>query len=258
MPGAEACDAEIFGAFKALVTAVETDRSNPIKLLLDCRTTVRALCTGQAKTSQAKIDMFLDLAQTCRDLEVKWIPSHSKIYGNVTADKLAKSALTQLPAESITNFDPSRPRGETKYSIAALTRYVRDQTKIEIKLWWRNHKPRRYRELELEMDHKQPPELTLPRWAYHRLVAARIGHGDFSDYHERFKHVNIDDRCVCGRERRPWHFAECRLAQRKWRDSEKSPVPSAKEMFREKGWLKFFHYINEAECYKTVFETENE
>lgn len=85
------------------------------------------------------------------------------------------------------------------------------------------------------MDHKQPPELTLPRWAYHRLVAARTGHGDFSDYHERFKHLNNNDKCVCGRERRPWHFAECRLAQRKWSYSEQTPVASAKEMLGEIG-----------------------
>lgn len=59
----------------------------------------------------------------------------------------------------------------------ALIRYFRYQMEVDIKLWWRDHKSCCYGESELKMGRKQPPELTLPREAYHRLVAARIGYG---------------------------------------------------------------------------------
>ena len=104
-------------------------------------------------------------------------------------------------------------------------------------------------ELDLKMTRKRPPELALPRWAYHRLIATRTGHGDFAKYHERFKHENIDGKCKCGRERRPRHFVECRPALQRWRRAKQEPPPRASEMLAENGWKKFLEFVSITRCY---------
>ena len=69
---------------------------------------------------------------------------------------------------------------------------------------------------QLPFPKPQPPrELTLPRRHLARLLAARSGHGDFSKYHERFKHEDAELRCRCGARKAPTHFLFCRYARRK-------------------------------------------
>ena len=60
------------------------------------------------------------------------------------------------------------------------------------------------------MRRRKPPELSLPRQLLHKLLAARIGHGDFAAYHRRLKHGDANLECVCGRETTPTHFISCR------------------------------------------------
>lgn len=60
------------------------------------------------------------------------------------------------------------------------------------------------------MRRRKPPELELPRWLLHRLIAARTGHGDFASYHRRFRHEDAILECVCGQETSPTHFVRCR------------------------------------------------
>jgi hypothetical protein len=52
-------------------------------------------------------------------------------------------------------------------------------------------------------------ELQPPRPILHHLLAARSGHGDFADYHERFAHEGADLECSCGRRKAPEHFLIC-------------------------------------------------
>lgn len=57
-----------------------------------------------------------------------------------------------------------------------------------------------------------PPELHLPRTILHRLLAERSGHGDFTEYHERFGH-DARPQCKCGKPRTQGHFVKCRMVR---------------------------------------------
>src|SRR5699024_1479810 len=75
--------------------------------------------------------------------------------------------------------------------------------------FWAEKAPKRYKDLGISIV-KWPPELQLPRAALGRLLAARSGHGDFAEYHERFKHDEALLTCSCGRRKEPAHFYFCR------------------------------------------------
>ena len=59
MLGAEAYDAELFGAQKALEAALLVAGSNSIKVLIDSLQAVQALRSGRSKTSQEIMDIFV-------------------------------------------------------------------------------------------------------------------------------------------------------------------------------------------------------
>lgn len=69
--------------------------------------------------------------------------------------------------------------------------------------------PARYRDLDLQMRRKEPPELALPRHLLQKLIAAQLVHGDFAVYHSRFKHIGANLECVCGHEISPTLFVRC-------------------------------------------------
>lgn len=54
-----------------------------------------------------------------------------------------------------------------------------------------------------------PKELTLPRSIIAHIYAARTGHGDFAEYHERFHHENALTTCSCGALKSPTHILHC-------------------------------------------------
>ena len=64
----------------------------------------------------------------------------------------------------------------------ALNQYVRGHCEESVEAWWRKNRPSRYKDLDLLMKLKRPPELALPRWAYRHLMAARTSHGSLSKY----------------------------------------------------------------------------
>ena len=129
---------------------------------------------------------------------------------------------------------------------------MKERCEKAVESWWLEIRPSRYAYLELMMKRSRPPELRLPRWVYHRLIAARTGHGNFKGYHQRFGHEDIDCSCVCGRERRPWHFAECRLALQNWRNVKRVRPPGGREMLAENGWEEFYQYVTVSGCYSEV------
>ena len=180
-------------------------------------------------------------------VEKRWIPGHVGIKGNEEADELAKSAL-----RSLNNWSPTTAllSGESQnLTFGALRRLVKIRGQEIMEEWWPKFRPERYKDLDLFMRCKQPPELALPRWAYHRLIAARTGHGDYAYYHRRFNHEHEDLKCFCGREKRPWHFSECQPAMQRWRSYEKMDPPGAREMTGEKGWQKSFQFLTSSRCY---------
>lgn len=256
MSGAEIYDAEIFGALKAIEAAMEKAGNAPTKLLLDNKLVVDALLKGQSYSSQSLVEKFMEKIKNHQNIEIRWIPSHSKILGNEIADRLAKAALRDHPAELSTE-DVFLKRSGTKFTFAALNRFIIEHVNEKSEAWWQKNRPKRHEELDLKMKQKSPPELCLLRWAYHRLIASKTGHGDFSGYHERFKHLNADKKCMCGREKRPWHFSECRIALKRWRDIKQEPPPTGRAMLAEGGWKEFYQYLTVTRCYSgTTTERE--
>ena len=172
-------------------------------ILLDNQAAVRALDQGRSNSSQAAVDKFSSLRHN-RLVEIHWIPGHVGIQGNEEADKLAKLAVRDLRDKSLTSASPNRD--EQSLTFAALGRLVKMRSQELVEEWWQKYRPKQYKDLDLYMRCKRPPELALPRWAYHRLIAARTGHGDYADYHRRFNPEHEDLMCICGREKRLWHF----------------------------------------------------
>ena len=86
-------------------------------------------------------------------------------------------------------------------TVARLCRIVREKAAAAFKSWWEKEAPARYKELGIRLASGCPPELELARATLHRLLAARSGHGDFADYHERFEHGTPCSSAPAARER---------------------------------------------------------
>lgn len=199
--GDEVYDAEIYGTTTALLAALPLRRrGEKIFVLLDNQAAVRALKTG--KTSSCLL-----LTRTCRDAaqkanaEIRWVPGHSMISGNEEADMEARAALHKLPA---------RDSPLTYTTLAYLRRLMHQLRRKLSDEWWSTTCPARYRDLELQMRCRKPPELPLSRSLLHQLLAARPGHGDFAAYHRRFHHGDANLTCTYGQETSPTHFVRCR------------------------------------------------
>lgn len=74
--------------------------------------------------------------------------------------------------------------------------------------YWAENSPQQYRDLAIKID-KRPHELCLPRTTLGRLLAALTGHGDWEQYHERFRHGDAKINRSCGRPKSPHHFYYC-------------------------------------------------
>ena len=75
--------------------------------------------------------------------------------------------------------------------------------------FWAENAPKRHKDLDIGIE-KQPPGLHLLRAVLDRLLAARSGHGDFAEYHERFKHDDALLTCSCRLRKELSHFYSCR------------------------------------------------
>ena len=253
LPGAEVYDAEITRAVRGLEVALEVRESTGIKVLLDNQEAAEALESGRTTSSLQAVRKFKEMRNTHPTIEVRWIPRHSGINGNEKADMLAKRALaTNTRNRNSATSEHVCSEHQNIFTLAALKRQVTIGTQKLAEEWWLKNRTDRYEELDLLMRRKRPPELNLPRWAYHRLIAARTGHGDFASYHRRFQHQNEVILCKCGREKRPWHFAECRPAIQKWRTEAKKSPPGVRDMIGQEGWQVFWRFLTVTKCYSTT------
>jgi ribonuclease HI len=216
----EVFDAELYAAAAGLAALLRhPDRSfwTRILVLLDNQAAVGRLasgvptdrdrdCSASFFKTKSALEPELMPSLTLPTICVHWIPGHSGVQGNEEADTLAKMGAA-APAPDVPPIPPSP---------AFLKRWTAESAASESRVWWAATAPHSYRNLGIEFPTKAPPELSLPRPLLARLIAARSGHGDFADYHERFNHETANIFCSCGQRKSTTHFFFCRRARRAW------------------------------------------
>ncbi|PHH92207.1 hypothetical protein CDD83_8407 [Cordyceps sp. RAO-2017] len=209
MPLAEVYDAEVEGALEGLRAALAwspmtPDRQRPIVVCLDNTAAIRAIRGGPSISSQAVAVTFAEIAARHGDVSTRWCPGHAGIIGNERADRLAK--------EGCRINGPDRPP-----TYAFIKRQAKAAARRDFQEWWAAAAPSSYKSLGLKALLGCPPELHTKRQHLHRLLAARSGHGDFADYHERFDHQEARVTCSCGRKKSPTHLFYCRKVSTRYR-----------------------------------------
>ncbi|POS85318.1 hypothetical protein EPUL_003041, partial [Erysiphe pulchra] len=182
----EVFDAEFYGATVAFHAALSArQKGAKIFILLSNQAVLRALKTGKSSSSLSPTRTFYEVAKRA-NAEVRWVPGHSNIMGNVEADAQARAALRMLPER---NISPSY------MTLAYLRRLMHQRQQILLDDWWSRVCQSHYQDLDLQMRLNKPPELSLPRRLLRHLIAARTGHGDFAAYHYRFKYSDAIFEC---------------------------------------------------------------
>ncbi|WPJ65413.1 hypothetical protein SMAC4_13919 [Sordaria macrospora] len=98
-------------------------------------------------------------------------------------------------------------------TLAHSRRIAKREARTDFKAWWAANKPESYADYRLGVSIKPNDELKeLDRRSLHHLLAARSGHGDFKDYHERLEHEDALLTCFCGSWKNPFHPFFCRKA----------------------------------------------
>ncbi|KAM3526964.1 hypothetical protein MY4038_006580 [Beauveria bassiana] len=118
------------------------------------------------------------------------------------------------------------PVGENPPTVSYSKRHMRSLLAIAFQRWWDAVDRESYHGLQRKAELKKLPELTLQRRQLGYLLAARTHHGDFADYHERFKHEDAELNCPCGRRKSPTYLFYCRKIPRSLRP-RLAPEPEA-------------------------------
>lgn len=214
LPGHEVFDAEAAGALaglKAALTCYHAGYSSNLHILLDNQEAALQLQGSPGGSSQQTFLDFQNLAASWPSRSthlpgvapgqvfVHWIPGHSGIRGNEMADQQA----------SLGAMHPgSPPSPPTPVRFAWARRLLKKALHSCFVAYWAKHAPPSYQDLAIPLV-SLPPELSLPRGSLGRLLAARSGHGDFAQYHERFNHKDALLLCSCGQRKSPQHFYHC-------------------------------------------------
>ncbi|KAF5500029.1 hypothetical protein CGCA056_v014966 [Colletotrichum aenigma] len=95
-------------------------------------------------------------------------------------------------------------------TLSGIKRLAKERKQHQHRKWWKQEASPRYTQLGLKATLGCPPELALPRAILHHLIAARSGHGDFEQYHQRFNHTEALLTCSCGEAKEVDHLVYCR------------------------------------------------
>lgn len=224
----EVFDAEAIGALEGLKAALKlpsTKLAENLWICLDNLEVAMQLLDSFDGSSQAVFESFKILAKQWQlrtrllhipigSVKVHWVPGHTKIKGNEVADKAAKEGAGKIPAIA-----------QETYSVASLQRWARQQESQAMHKLWLTVAPSTYQNLGVHSSPINPGELKLPRFFLGKILAARTGHGDFAEYHERFGHQEAYLYCSCGTKKGPIHFAFCSRAKRRARLPSRSRTP---------------------------------
>ncbi|KAF5498150.1 Gag-Pol polyprotein [Colletotrichum aenigma] len=194
---AEVFDGEAEGARAGLQRALLTSQGQPIHICIDNTSVIQGIRSNIPDSSQAA---FLEIQAAARihNIQTYWSPGHQGIRGNEEADNLAKEGTT-LPV----------PRGLLP-TLSGIRRLAKERKQRQHRKWWKREATPRYTQLGLKATLGCPPELALPRAILHHLLAARSGHGDFEQYHQRFNHTEALLTCSCGEAKEVDHLVYCR------------------------------------------------
>ncbi|POS82293.1 hypothetical protein EPUL_005561, partial [Erysiphe pulchra] len=153
-----------FRAVMAITCAfgLKTRQYDLVNAFCNAELTVGALQTGKTTSSMRISRSFREIAQITND-EVRWVPGHSKIRGCEEADLEARSALQILPPRDVA------PRNIT---LAFFRRLIHQRQQDTLDEWWSKACPAQYRDLDLQIRCRKPPELALPRRLLEGLLAA--------------------------------------------------------------------------------------
>lgn len=251
LPRHEVFDAEAVAATEGLKEAVNSTQApytQNLYVLLDNQEVAQQLQGCPRGSSQSVIQAFQEAADAwprrhtrCQAIppgkvQVHWIPGHAGIAGNEQADAQAKRG-TDSPIPP-TNPPPAR--------LAWARRFLKGSFWQRFESYWAENAPQQYRDLSITLD-RHPHELSLPRATLGRLLAARTGHGDFAQYHERFKHEDAKLECSCGGLKTPHHFYYCRkgrkASQHPWGQRQVDEILRSKSGTRDfHGWLWNSHF----------------
>jgi hypothetical protein len=136
-------------------------------------------------------------------------------------------------------------------TLAYIRRQMKEQFIQAFQEYWAKNMPKRYAELEIPL---QRPllEMKLPRFTLGKLYAARLGHGDFADYHARLNHEDAECHCQCGALKSLEQFYYCRLA-RHAAAQRRRPAYNLREMLAIlQGAQEVHNWLNKIAFYKDI------
>ena len=136
------------------------------------------------------------------------------------------------------------PPTQEKATLAAASLLAKARYSEAFQRYWANCAPARYRALGISLAPGLPWELRLPRAFLGRLLAARSGHGDFAEYHERLGHEDATLKCSCGARKDPEHFLHCSRAPATLRGSADRILATKRGVERFYRWCETTAYFS--------------